>query len=153
MAGVYIAEMSAVSVSGAISLIQLKAGANVVCEILEAKVGQSASTTSAMQRIRLVRKSGAATVTSFTPILLHPSDGAAASVGGTTATGTNASGEGTDDDVVDDDVFNVLTGWLHVPVPEKRIWVAPGGIIALKFPAAPGSALTITASLTWREIG
>lgn len=150
--GVYAAYMEAVSVSGAITLVQVKAGSAVSIELLRAWVSQSGSTTSAMQRIRILRKSAAATVTSFTPVRL--SGGATAdSAGGTSATGTNASNEGTDGDVLVPDAFNVLNGWLWLPTPEERIIAAPGTILALVFPAAPGSALTVTAGMIFREFG
>ena len=152
MRGVYVVTMDAVSVSGAISLIQLKAGSAAGLEIISASIAQSGSTTSAMQRVQILRKSAAATVTTFTPILLNPNDAAAKAVGGTSATGTNASAEGTDSDILVDDCFNVLNGWSYIPVPEERIQVAPAGICALKFPAAPGSALVITARVCFREL-
>lgn len=151
--GVYSVYMNAVSVSGAITLVQIKAGTSRAVEIMRATVAQSASSASAMQRIQINRKSAAATVTSFTALAARMGDSAADAVGGTSATGTNASAEGTDTNILIVDVFNVLNGWLWIPTPEERITVPAGGIIGLKFPAAPGSALTITASMTFAEIG
>lgn len=150
--GIYSIVMNAVSVSGAITLLQLKP-VTVGAILLRAWCSQSGSTTSAQQRIQICRKSAAATVTSFTPLVLGGSEQAAKSVGSTTGTGTNASGEGTDTDVIYADAFNVLNGWLWVPTPEERITVPAGGIIGLKFPAAPGSALTIEAGMIFAEIG
>lgn len=149
---VYVVNLIATSVSGAITLVQLKAGSEAGLEIIRASIAQSGSTTSAQQRVQLLRKSAAATVTSFTPVPANPNDAAAKAVGGTSATGTNASAEGTDGDVLVADVFNVLNGWLYLPVPEERPAVAPGGIIALKFPAAPGAALIVTAQIVFREL-
>lgn len=151
---VYTATMSAVSVSGAITLVQVKAGAAVPLRLLEVRVAQSGSTTSTMQRVRILRKSTAATVTSFTPLKFNPIDPAASAAGGTSATGTNASNENSGDgDVLVDDVFNILNGWLWVPVPQMQIWVPAAGMIGVKFPAAPAAALTVTASITWEELG
>ena len=140
------------SVSAAITLIQLKAGATVPLEILRANVAQHNSTTSAMQPVILVRKSAAATVTSFTPVKTDENDGAASAAGGTSATGVNASAEGTDTDVVFNDAFNVLNGWLYLPVPEERIKVLGAGIIGLKFADAPSTALSVRATVTFREL-
>ena len=151
MKGIYVVNMTAVSVSGAVTLIQVKAGANSGLEIVRASVSQSGSTTSTMQRVQVLRKTGAATVTSFTPLLMNPNDSAAQAVGGTSATGTNASAEGTDGDILVNECFNIVGGWLYLPVPEERPQVIPAGIIGLKFPAAPGSALTITAQIVFRE--
>lgn len=150
--GIYTAYMNAVSVSGAITLVQLKPVTTSLV-LLRAWVSQSGSTTSTQQRIQINRKSAAATVTSFTPIIVGGSDQAAKAVGGTSATGTNASGEGTDTDVLIADVFNILNGWLWIPTPEERITVPAGGFIGLKFPAAPGAALTVTAGFVFAELG
>ncbi len=153
MRGIYVVNMTRVAVTGAITLIQVKAGANAGLEIVRASFAQSGSTTSTMQPIQINRKSAAATVTSFTPLLIGgANDAAAQAVGSTTATGTNASGEGTDTDVLIADVPNILNGWLYLPVPEERIQVIPGGIVGLKFPVAPGSSLTVTAQVVFREL-
>lgn len=151
--GVYIAYMNAVSVSGAITLVQVKAGTSRAVELLRVSVSQSGSTSSTMQRIQINRKSAAATVTSFTSLAMRNGDSAADAVGGTSATGTNATVEGTDTNILIVDTFNILNGWLWVPVPEERITLPAGGIIGVKFPAAPGAALTVTASIVFAEIG
>jgi hypothetical protein len=149
---IYVINHTDISVSTAITIIQIKAAAAVPLEIMRVSVSQRSSTTSTMQRIQLIRKTGAATVTSFTPLKLNPNDPAANAVGSTTGTGITASGEGTDGDIVYGDVFNILTGWLYLPTPEERIWVPGGGILGLKFPAAP-SAANFTALLYFRELG
>jgi hypothetical protein len=151
--GVYTVLQNAVSVSTAITLVQIKAGSNRSVEILRAWVSQSGSTTSAQQRIQINRKSAAATVTSYTPLALNNGAPTADAAGGTSATGVTATAEGTDSNVLIADAFNVLSGWIWVPTPEERITVQTGGIIGLKFPAAPGSALTINAGITFAEIG
>lgn len=151
MGRLYAIKHEAVAVSGAISIIQLKAGAGCICKIHRVMVSQTGSTTSAQVRIQILRKSAAATVTSYTPLLLDTGDGAAKSVGGTTSTGITASGEGTDSDILISDTFNALSGWLYLPTPEERIVVPAAGFLALKFPANP--ALTITAQMIFEEIG
>lgn len=151
MRGLYVVTVTG-SVSTAITLIQLKAGAAVPLEIVRASVAQYSSTTSAMQAIQIVRKSSAATVTSFTPLKLDEQAAAAAAVGGTSATGVIATFEGVDTDVVLRDAFNVLNGWLYLPVPEERIRVEGAGIIGLKFPVAPGSAISIFGEIVFREL-
>lgn len=153
MARVYMIKYDAVSVSTAITLMQLKAGPASTCTILRAWLTQSSTTTNAYQRIQLVRKSAAATVTSFTPLLMDAGDGAAKSVGGTAATGITASAEGTDADILYPDSFSLLNGWLYVPVPEERIVIGAGGIIGLKLPAAPGSATTFSGGIIFSEVG
>lgn len=140
-----------IAVAGAITIIQLKAGASNVCYINRLEINQSGSTTSAMVRTQILRKSAAATVTSFTPLLLDTGDGAAKSVGSTSGTGITASAEGTDSDILVNVSWNALSGYLYLPPLDERIVVPAGGIIAVKFPSNPG--LTITATLEFEEIG
>jgi hypothetical protein len=151
--GVYQIALVNTAVTGAITLVQIKAGTVGAVELLRAWCSQSNSTTSTMQRITILRKSTAATVTSGTPLLINGSQ-AAKAVGGTSATGTNASNENSGDgDVLYPDVFNILNGWLWVPTPEERIIVPPSGMIGLKFMTAPASSLTINAGFVFGEIG
>lgn len=145
MAGVYSAIMEAQTVSTAITILQVTAAATHSLRIHRAWV-TSTSTTSAGQRIQLLRKSATATVTAVTPLPL----GNYLAV--TSSAGRNASAEGTDGNILIADNFNVVNGWLYLPVPEERIIVPPSGIIALKFPAAPTSA-TFTAGFIFEEIG
>jgi hypothetical protein len=150
---VYKVALSAVSVTGAITLIQVKAGATVPLQIIRATVSQSSSTTSTQQRVQINRKSAAATVTSATPVLLGPvTDPAASAVGSTSGTGTNASAEGTDTGLLFEDVFNYLNGWVFLPTPKEYLFVDAAGILGLKLPAAPGSAVTLVANLVFEEL-
>jgi hypothetical protein len=149
--GPYTVNMVNISVSAAITLVQIKAGATNPLQLIEARCSQSGSTTSAMQRIQIAKLTAASTVTSTTPLLENPSDAAANAVGGVSATGVNASAEGTYTDIYVDWDFNVLQGFLWQPVLEDRIWVAAAGIIGMRFPGAPGSALTIDAQLKFLE--
>jgi hypothetical protein len=150
---VYAVALSAISVSAAISLIQLKAGATVPLQIIRATISQSSSTTSTQQRAQINRKSAAATVTSATPVICGPvTDPAASAAGGTSATGTNASAEGTDTNITFQDVFNYLNGWVYLPTPKEYTFVDATAIIALKLPAAPGSAVTLVANVLFEEL-
>lgn len=151
---VYAVSMTRVSVTGAITLIQILAGATVPLQIIRGVIGQSSSTTSTQQPVQINRKSAAATVSSFTPIFQGPvTDPAASAVGGTAKTGTNASAEGTDTNIVRQDVFNYINGWSFIPTPKEYIFVDAAAFLGLKFPIAPGSAVTITADLLFEELG
>lgn len=149
--GPYVVHINAVSVSTAITLVQIKAGTTRSVEITRAWLTQSNISTGSMQRVQINRKSSAATVTSFTPLLINPAAPAADAAGGTSATGTNASAEGTDTDILYPDAFNLLSGWLWVPTGDERIIVKPGGIIGLKLPAAPAAATTFIGGLVFVE--
>lgn len=150
---VYSVYMNNVAVTGAITLVQIVNGSSAILKLLRAWCSQSNQTSSAQQRIQINRKSGAATVTSFTPAQFDPGDAASGATGGSSATGTNASAEGTDSTVLLADNFNVLTGWLWVPTPEERIIIPPSGIVGLKLPTAPGSSMTVSAGLVFGEEG
>lgn len=136
------------TISTAITFLQLKAGANNGFVIIRASLTQYGSTTSAQEEIEIVRKSVAATVSTAvagtTLFFRDPNQAAASLTLGTSATGVTATGEGTDGDVILREGFNVLNGWMYIPVPEERIYVPPGGIIGLKFPTSP-------ASQTWKQ--
>jgi hypothetical protein len=130
-----------VTTSTAITILQIKAGAATPLKIIRAWCNQSDVATNAQAAIQLLRKTAAATVTSFTPLKNSPSYPTADAAGGTAATGITASAEGTDGDIIIQEGFQMQNGWLYLPVPEERIIVPAAGIIALKFPAAPTSAL------------
>jgi len=143
-------------VATAITILQLKAGTNSPFEILRAWLSQHLSTTTAQCQIGFVRKSAGATVTAAvvgtTLYKRSPNAGTPDLVLSTTGTGLTATGEGTDTDEIYPDAFNVLNGWLYLPVPEERILVPISGIIGLKFTVAPASH-TFTAGITVRELG
>ncbi len=152
MSALYVVNNRAVTISTAITVIQIKAGASNPLELIRAHISQKGSATSIQEGIQIVRKSAAATVTSFTPLKLDPSWQAAGAVGGTAATGITATAEGTDTDVLIQEGFNVLSGWTWLATPEERILVPVSGIIALKFAAAPASQ-TWNAYMVFRELG
>lgn len=149
---VYTVSMTRVAVTGAITLIQIKAGATTPLQVLRAELGQTSSTTSTQLSAQINRKSAAATVTSFTPLSRGPAnDPAASAVGGATSTGTNASAEGTDTSILVQGTWNYLNGWLWLPTPQEVIYVDAAGFIGLKFPVAPGASITVTADMVFME--
>lgn len=134
-----------VSVSTAITILELTAPATRALEVLEVWV-DFATTSSAAQRVAILRKTAGITGTSVTPQAMTASS--VASTGKRTATA-----EGTDGALLYQRAVNVLNGFYWLPVPEQRIVVPPSGIVAIKFPAAPGSAVNVTAGLVFAEIG
>lgn len=151
---VYSVHMTRVAVTGAITLLQIKAGATVPLQLIRASISQSSSTTSTQLPGQINRKSAAATVTSFTPKLNGPvTDPAASAVGGTAATGTSASAEGTDGDILFQDVWNYLTGFVFAPGTTREFkFVDAAAIIGLKLPIAPGASVTLTADGLFEEL-
>ena len=143
MAGIYTINHNAIVVATAITIIQYKAGATNKAEVVRFSISQGLSETSTMEQIQLLRKTGAATVTSFTPIENDPDGPIAFGVGGASATGITATAEGTDGDILVNEAFNILNGFTWVRSKIGEIMIPAAGIIALKFPVAPASA-------TWR---
>jgi len=140
----YVVNHNAIVVSTAITIIQIKAGASHPLELLRANISQGLSGTSTMVSIQILRKTVAATVTSFTPLPYGAVTTVADAVGGVAATGITATAEGTDGDILVNEGFNILNGFTWTPADAREpIWVPAAGIIALKFPVAPASA-------TWR---
>jgi len=144
------------TISTAITIMQLQASATKPFEILRAWCTQSSSTATNQISIALLRKNAAATVTAAVSADIGSSNPSNATTCGLqlgiAGTGYNASVEGTDGVYLDDWGFNVLTGWLWLPVPEERTMVAANGVIALKFTTAPASG-TFRFGMTINELG
>lgn len=141
--GAYNLVRSSVTTSTAITIQLCWVPVTTAVETTRAWVNQSTVTTSAQTRIQLLRKTGTpATVTSQTPAALMSGMQASKCVGGTAATGITASAEGTDGTVYVEEGFNIVNGWLYLPVPEERIMIggSTANGIGLKFPTAPTSA-------------
>lgn len=148
---VYVVSNLAVTIATAITIIQIKAGATSPIWLLRASLTQRGSAVSVQERVQILRKTAAATVTSFTPLALDTTDPAAAAVGGTAATGITASVEGTDGNIIVDRGFNVLNGFEWIATPMEMIYVPPAGFIAIKFPVAPATQ-TWSAQLVFVEV-
>jgi hypothetical protein len=126
-----------------VTAVQYVASSSNTAEILYFSISQSGSTTSAMEQIRLVRKTAAATVTAGAvgtnvfDYTGNSSSGAGTFRGtlSTSGTGVVATSEGTDGDIVRQFNFNVLGGYEFNAQPNMRVWVPVSGIIALKIKA------------------
>ena len=148
MARMYVARMDAVAVTGAITLVQVTAPSSGILRVSEVWLSQSNLTSGATQRVALNRKSGAATVTSFTPVPL-----AVGSPASSATAGYNASAEGSDSTLIITDAFNWLSGWRWTAIDERSmIIVPPSGIFCVRLPVAPAASTTITAGIEWEEI-
>lgn len=153
MRGVYTVAGEISGVTTAKTLLQIKAGPNIVVEILRMWVTQSTGDISDTSAIQILRKTAAATVTSVTPRKHENGDQAAASVGGTAASGIDASVEGTDGDIIPTEGFNLLgQGFVWAPIPEERIWIPPAGFLAIRLDVDITSA-TLIVGATFREVG
>lgn len=142
VSGVYDLIRSSTTTSTAITIEQVWVPAGTVIEPTRAWVNQSTVTTSAQTRIQLRLKTAAATVTAASPTAHSANMQASKCVSGTGASGITATVEGTDGTVYVEEGFNIVNGWLYLPVPEERMMIGGSAAvgIALKFPTAPTSA-------------
>jgi hypothetical protein len=159
----FITSEGSATITGSTTMVFLNPAAapSVNIAMLRMWAGQSGSTTSAQQRIKLVSQVvGFPTgLTAVTPqkvkrhdpavsVLIGTNTGAAAS------SGTNATGEGTGaQTAILDDAFNVLNGWLHVPTPSEVI-VFPASSTSgfgMKFPTTPSSLTNWSFGVTFEE--
>jgi hypothetical protein len=128
--------LNAVTVSTAVTIMEVIAHSAHMLEVIEASLTQEVSETSQQEAIQWVRKSATGTGTAFTPLPMIPGDSPFF-----TAKASSFSAEGTVTDLIGPrQGFNALSGWFYAPLPESRIWVPVGGILGLRFPTAPASA-------------
>lgn len=149
----YSMTLQSIGIASCANLLQLKS-TGTPHELVRAWVAQSTSVTSAMVPIQIVRKTAAGDVAPFTPInISSTNDPASKMVASSSGTGTftSTAAFGTDGDIVLRDAYNVLNGWLYLPVPEERILTQPGNITAVRFPIVPASSGTYEGGLVWRE--
>jgi len=145
---VYVARMDAISVAAAKTLIDLTAPSTAVLEILRAWISQDTSETSTQEVAEIGRKTAAgAGGAAFTPVKFAVGDSAS----GVTAS-IGPTGEGSGYSVLIREGFNLVNGWLYLPVPEERIQVPPSGIISLKL-AQVTATITVSAGIVWKEVG
>lgn len=151
----YIAVNNGVSISTAITALQLKAGVNGGAEILRASLSQGSTATSAQPAAALLRKTVAATVTAAvagtTLLKQNPVNPTTDAVLSTAGTGITASVEGTNGEQFISDGFNDLNGYVYLPAQEERPFVPQSGIVGLTFLTAPQSA-TRYARIAYREL-
>jgi hypothetical protein len=144
-----------VTISTAITALQLKPGTNGPVEILRCSMSQSGSTTSSQIAAGLIRKSAAATVTiavaAVNVLKGNPIAPTADASLGTSATGFTASAEGTPTETTIKRGFNVLNGMEWLPTPEERVLVPQSGFIGLTFVTAPPSTVWY-AEMAFREL-
>jgi len=136
------------NISTAITILELTAPSTAPLELTRAWCDNVSSTTSAVARIRLLRKTATVTGTASPPSA-RALDASATS--GVTVK-WKATAEGTNGDILISAGFNVLNGWLYLPVPTELIIVPPSGMIALLFQGTVPN-INWTFGFAWRELG
>ncbi len=138
--GLYQLVRAPVTTSTAITTNQVTSVAATMEEFTRAWMNQTTITASAQCRVAFLRKSAVATVVSQAATAMGNAMQASKCVNGTTATGVTASGEGTNGNIYIDEGFNIVNGWLYLPVPEERKYTVGVDSVGLTFLTAPTSA-------------
>lgn len=147
--GIYSLSAQAQTISTAITILELTAPSTVEIRILRAWISGN-STTAGVANPQLLRKSAACTGTASPPT--PRSIDQSGSTSGVTAR-WKATAEGTAGDIIYGEWFRIDGGpWIWLPLPEERIIVPGGGIIALKFATAPAST-SFDFGLIYEELG
>lgn len=152
--GTYTVVFQAVAVTAAQDFFELNAPSTAAVEIISVTIGQSSDAGDAQDemlrvRIRSGMTSSGSGGSAPTPVKTAPLDAAAAATA--EVNNTTASSGGTIIEHVDE-CFNVRGGWVYMPPPEARIIVAPSGRLAVNLPTAPADSLTMSGTLTFREL-
>lgn len=135
--------------------LQYKAGATTPAWVNYVNMDGSSDTADGTDAVLVRKTAGAASVTSFTPLLDLETAGTgqiAQGAGGASATGTNASAEGTDGDILWRRQCSMQSGGGAAEnFAEGQKIVKATGIIGLKHNLAVSSC-TITSHMTLTEI-
>lgn len=161
MAREYVFGFNNLSVTGASTVLFIRPTATRGIKILRLRLGFSAATTAAMQRVQLVRQvSVFPTLTATTPVPLDDAGTTSVIVGATDGSlgscGVNASAEGAGaKTVILSDVFNVIDGWQWYSLAGDEIKLKPNSLngFGVFFPTAPATLTNWSASLVYRELG
>lgn len=138
----FVARLPATSLSSSTTLpvLQLAAATGKPLEIVRLEISQEGSTTSANAAVEMIYSTATApgTLTAGNSVVAknNPSSGAQ----GFTLTGSGFSGSLTGtQNVLKRQGWNVLNGYLYLPVPEERFEVPGGGFLWIRLPVLPAS--------------
>lgn len=154
MGRIYNCPISAVAVSAAQDLWEIKASATAVVRLRGVYIAQSSDTDSEQLRITIARVtgsptsgSGGGTITPTPSLIGDPAFGGVVERNNTTqiSGGTSVT--------VWDDSFNVLSGWAYCPPEPEMPTTGPGNYFVIALPAAPADSLTISGVAVIEEIG
>ena len=127
-------------------------------EVLSVRVGCAGVTASQNLGILIAQKASAfGTYTSATPQSMELGGNASGISGGTAGAAAtagvdaSAEGAGTVTNMLAD-AFNVLTGWLYIPVPESRPNLNPDTALIVKIVGTPTVLTGWFADLVYREL-
>ena len=153
MRGDYEANYLCSGVNSLRTLMYITAPAAKVVEILSASITNMSNTTNAQlgAQFQLVTTLGTPTSTAVTPTKAEQGDQAS---GSTVAANVTASEPAlTANTAFGDRGFSSLGGWEFAPLPEERLYIAPGASWVLKLMDTAPAATDLEVRISYREIG
>ncbi len=149
MAGrAYTVTMDAISITVARDLIAWTVGAAIGFILDKVTVTQETQTSSEALAVQIQRGSDAGTGTAATELPTDPGDAAAGTV-----MISDLSTLQTATDILHREGWNVLAPMIWHPTPEERFVWGGGDFGAVRLDVAPGSAMVVTCTVAWRELG
>jgi hypothetical protein len=157
---VYTASIDAISVGTAEQdLFELTAPADAAVELISIRLGQESEEGDAaaeMLAIKIVRGEGSVTAgsggTALTPSPLHKQQPATGT--GVDRNNTTKMAVGTGSLVVMvAESWNLQIPYLYQPAPDERIIVSPSDLLTVEMAEVSADALTLSGTLTFRDIG
>jgi len=146
---VYTVRMAPTAVTAAKTLIRVSANGTSALVLLRAWITQETKVTSEQLRALIQRASTTGTGTAVTP---QPHEVGDSAFSGSAAVNLTAEPTLTGSPFNNEN-FNILNGFIYVPMPEERVIVPPSGIIVLRSDIAPLASMTMTAGMTFGAIG
>ena len=153
MGMIYTASIAQVAVSLVQDLFEITAPSDAVVVLHSCYIGQDteeADAAAEMLPVNITRYvDSGSNGSTLTPA---PHDTGYAAAGSTVEANNTTQGSGTTT-IVLSDAFNVQVGWQYRPSPEERIVISPSKRLAIELPVAPADAMTVSAAITFEEIG
>lgn len=153
MSRIYTAGFSGVSVSAAIDLITIKAGASSGLDIHEVCLGQITLGSSWQALgVQIVRLPSTVTITGGTSATIVPLlTGDASSACTVTYNNTTVATTSGAAAYARNDVWVLQNNYLYLPAPEDRISLQNNAAVAVRLVNAPSAAMTVSGTITWEE--
>ena len=145
----YTATLDAQATTQAFDLIEILAPSDGVVVVDKVSVSQETATASAAGAVQIHYSTS--TGSTGASITATPVDQGDAAFGGTvTGATTSASTEAA---IIYREAWNVLAPWIWHPTPEERAVVTPGEGIVVRLDTYPASTMSVSAVVSFREIG
>lgn len=144
----YTVTMDAISISAAKDIVELAAPATMIASVSKIEVTQETQTSSEALAIQVHRSAATGTGTAVTA---RPTEngGPAAAV----TAKVNHTVDTTPGNILYRGGWNVLTPFILHFTPEEEFTIPPSGFLVVRLEVAPGAAMTISATVHFREIG